>query len=497
MSSDKGRDFLEVILAHPDEDTPRLLYADWLDEQGDAARAEFIRVQIERARLPHWAARQVRLRARERELLDNHGPRWMKELPKIKGVTWERFRRGLVGTASFSSFAVFQASAAACWAAAPIEAVSVPWPRRHEPPETAPAIPGLRELSMVGGAFEVIETTRLGEAPLLSTLWALNIRECNLRADAFRVLVTSPHLANLKALRVPFNSLGNSGVHALCRSGSVTSLEVLDLSERASYGRYGEDPIVDAEGMEVLAAWRGLVSVRSLTLSGSNVDRRGLRALVRSAHVIYLKELSLRANGLRGVAIQELTEAQPALQLDVLDLGGNLLRDLGCTYLASADCLRELKVLVIDQCEMTTSAARRLVKAPFLHSLRRLNVNDNSLRAEGLYTLLEKRPHELHTLHVANNDLGDDGISDLASSPASDTLLALDLAQNEVDDDGVHALIQSKHLKTLLVLQLNDNPISNAAIVDLEESPLGKRLAVLRTEDEDHEEDEELQEPEL
>ena len=75
--------------------------------------------------------------------------------------------------------------------------------------------------------------------------------------------------------------------------------------------------------------------------------------------------------------------------------------------------------------------------------------------------------------------------------------MALDLAQNEVDDDGVHALIQSKHLKTLLVLQLNDNPISNAAIVDLEESPLGKRLAVLRTEDEDHEEDEELQEPEL
>jgi uncharacterized protein (TIGR02996 family) len=38
---------LAAICAHPDEDTPRLVYADWLDEYGDAvdrARAEFIRV---------------------------------------------------------------------------------------------------------------------------------------------------------------------------------------------------------------------------------------------------------------------------------------------------------------------------------------------------------------------------------------------------------------------------------------------------------------------
>ena len=34
-----------AILAHPDDDTPRLVYADWLEENGRAEEAEFIRVE--------------------------------------------------------------------------------------------------------------------------------------------------------------------------------------------------------------------------------------------------------------------------------------------------------------------------------------------------------------------------------------------------------------------------------------------------------------------
>jgi len=39
---------LAAIIADPDEDTPRLVYADWLDENGQEERAEFIRLQIAR-----------------------------------------------------------------------------------------------------------------------------------------------------------------------------------------------------------------------------------------------------------------------------------------------------------------------------------------------------------------------------------------------------------------------------------------------------------------
>ena len=45
---------VQAILHAPDDDAPRLVFADWLDENGDADRAEFIRVQCRLARLPFY-----------------------------------------------------------------------------------------------------------------------------------------------------------------------------------------------------------------------------------------------------------------------------------------------------------------------------------------------------------------------------------------------------------------------------------------------------------
>jgi uncharacterized protein (TIGR02996 family) len=42
---------LRAICAAPDDDTPRLVAADWLEEHGDPDRAAFIRIQCELARL--------------------------------------------------------------------------------------------------------------------------------------------------------------------------------------------------------------------------------------------------------------------------------------------------------------------------------------------------------------------------------------------------------------------------------------------------------------
>src|SRR5260370_37026404 len=47
----EGSTFLRAIDENPDDDGPRLVYADWLEEHGDTARAEVIRVQCELARL--------------------------------------------------------------------------------------------------------------------------------------------------------------------------------------------------------------------------------------------------------------------------------------------------------------------------------------------------------------------------------------------------------------------------------------------------------------
>lgn len=54
-----GDALLAAIVAQPDEDTPRLVYADYLDERGggwNTARAEFIRLQVANVNVPgtYW-----------------------------------------------------------------------------------------------------------------------------------------------------------------------------------------------------------------------------------------------------------------------------------------------------------------------------------------------------------------------------------------------------------------------------------------------------------
>ena len=245
MSRSEATGFLDQIRAHPEDDAPRLVYADWLDERGDSPRAEFIRVQIERAALPTWDVRQVALQLREKALLSQHRDPWRKELPVIDGVTWGEFRRGFVATAQIDAFRLLGSKAKAVWAAAPIEAVAVRWPQQGERSEDISPIPNLRELSITRRLVDVKDIARLAAAPLLSTLRTLTIADVSLGPDAFRRLCNSPHLKGLTALRVPENSIGNPGVRDLVQSGALSALTELDLSEKAGAGRYGEDPIVD------------------------------------------------------------------------------------------------------------------------------------------------------------------------------------------------------------------------------------------------------------
>jgi uncharacterized protein (TIGR02996 family) len=70
---------IAAIREAPDDDAPRLMAADWFEEQGgeaNTARAEFIRVQIQRANLPQDDIRQSELQARELRLLKRWALFW-------------------------------------------------------------------------------------------------------------------------------------------------------------------------------------------------------------------------------------------------------------------------------------------------------------------------------------------------------------------------------------------------------------------------------------
>lgn len=97
--------FLQAILENPDDDAPRLIYADWLEERGDP-RGELIRIQCQLAALSDNDERRSVLERHERELLEHHQDRWLGGLrPSLRGWT---FRRGFLDAISLPAAAYVQ-----------------------------------------------------------------------------------------------------------------------------------------------------------------------------------------------------------------------------------------------------------------------------------------------------------------------------------------------------------------------------------------------------
>src|SRR4051812_13460833 len=70
---------LQAIIAAPDDDAPRLVYADFLEETGggaDLARAELIRFQVETARLPDGHPDMLGRIKRAVQMTDRHKADW-------------------------------------------------------------------------------------------------------------------------------------------------------------------------------------------------------------------------------------------------------------------------------------------------------------------------------------------------------------------------------------------------------------------------------------
>jgi uncharacterized protein (TIGR02996 family) len=80
MTEDEG--FLRALLAHPDDTTTRLVYADWLDERGDP-RGEFLRLELRLAELG-GDERSPWIRDRLLELRQAIDPAWLARLDRTK-----------------------------------------------------------------------------------------------------------------------------------------------------------------------------------------------------------------------------------------------------------------------------------------------------------------------------------------------------------------------------------------------------------------------------
>src|SRR5262249_53469405 len=72
---------LQAILENPEDQTIRLIYADWLEERGNP-RGEFIRVQIQLRRMSQADPAYPELRLRELNLIQQHKEEWFGGLRK-------------------------------------------------------------------------------------------------------------------------------------------------------------------------------------------------------------------------------------------------------------------------------------------------------------------------------------------------------------------------------------------------------------------------------
>jgi uncharacterized protein (TIGR02996 family) len=142
-----GEALLRAILDQPKEETPRLVYADWCDENGQPERAEFIRVQVTIAGWgttpPADAEEWVR---RERELRWAHGLKWALPATEVHhsgptgvgpsaGHILGFFSRGFVSHVS-CSWPDWRTHADAILAAQPVERVRLTmWPPAFRHPD--------------------------------------------------------------------------------------------------------------------------------------------------------------------------------------------------------------------------------------------------------------------------------------------------------------------------------------------------------------------------
>jgi uncharacterized protein (TIGR02996 family) len=332
--------FLRDIQEHPEDDAPRLIYADWLEDRGgssDAERAEFIRVQCELARLPGGASdeHRERLRARVQQLLHEHWEGWGGPLARLLGhqKSWplvlgsHHFQRGFLETLRVPT-QFFLSRAEELFRLTPL---------RHLQLEGAGALAG----ALAGCPY----------LARLETLHFVDYYSDPIDAAGMRALAGSPHLGRLTALRLYSNNLGDEGVRALAGAPWLAGLRVLDLGNNG----------LSAEGVAALAGTPHPFRPEFLALGRNAVGDAGLGALAVSPVLTRVKRLFLSNNAIGHRGASALARSPHLGRLQYLDLDNNPLGDAGALALAGALWRGGLAELHIDNCQIGSTARHALL----------------------------------------------------------------------------------------------------------------------------------------
>lgn len=277
--------FVEEIRRNPDDVVPRLIYADYLEETGDA-RGELIRVQCELHDLPDGDPQKAALFNRERELFDQHGERWVQPLRELgaTGVTRACFSGGLLERVRLPCEAFLRSANELCALEPALSEIALTGIAEQAESLTAMIFPEqITALDLSGCRVDPLLMGQLATAAWWSGLQRVDLRFNQLQDEGVGILakVASVGAPHLRQLNLSCNGIGPAGLRELVSSLLYQRLEDLDLSV---------NPVGDV-GLQILH--RG----NPERLFRLNLSRCGITsaALLRSGFAV-LEELFIRSN---------------------------------------------------------------------------------------------------------------------------------------------------------------------------------------------------------
>jgi uncharacterized protein (TIGR02996 family) len=464
--------FLETIAASPDDDAPRLIYADWLDERGDP-RSTFIRLQCAIERMDVDDRRRPELEDEAEDLLAAHGQEWAAPLHG-QATNW-RYRRGFIEHVEAEGD-VFLRGVDRWFSALPLRSLRLSLPARLMPD--------------------------LADCPQLARVEALAFQGHFLRDRELLVLLASLYVGRLNALELAGQGIETNGVRALAESHVMRRLRSLDLRMNAAVGDHA---------VRALVGTANVAGLRVLNLACTNLTDNGVADLFASRTLPNLRELNVSARGLSDLRPRFDSVAQSSFLQNLSDLS------LGKRYLRAAEVRRllsaagSLQRLDVAGCGLDADAVEAIATSPQAARLRLLDISRNTAGARGLELVaqspglasvtelraawggvrdagakaLAASPHlvRLTSLDLSGNEIGGPGLKALADAPVVSGLRELDLSYNYVGSVGIDALANSARLGQLRMLKLNANRLTAESAAALMSSPsLNKRLKLETTE---------------
>lgn len=374
--------FLARIRAYPDDDTHRLIFADWLDEQGDP-RGSFIRIQLARAHSPESAETDRHLENQERALLEAHRATWEAPL-RACGASGCEFRRGFVDEIKIEAQQLLR-NAHILFSVSPIRHIHLlDVGERLTDVFRCPYLSRLAALTIhaqhIGDSLARVAAA----SEYLAGLKRLTLTKNRLTHEAAEYLAVSPHLAQLEELILTDNDIGETGARALAASPYLGHLQRLEVGGN----RFGP------AGAEAIACSESLGSLETVGFSDNGLGTPRLQTLARVSALLRIPRLDLAGNGLNANGLQAILHRpghteDPPVRLRELDLSFNELGDAGARVLAACPHLSQLEVLRLGHCAIGDEGARALANSPHLNHVAVLDLENNPIGDSGFRAFLE------------------------------------------------------------------------------------------------------------